>query len=236
MPEVKIAKVTLSPDQFKPADIPKLRGYLARMLPQYEEIHNHTPDGKFRFVYPELQFKYIDKIPVIIGHGRGIEILIKVFTEIGYLELNHRHIEIPEKSIEIFESELGESEKQQSYTFLTPWMALNQKNYETIKGLKSEQKHQKLNRILWGNLRALAHAFNYWIPEPEKIHVNGNFRMKSSTFKGNTMVTFTGDFRINFHIPRYLGLGKQVARGYGTVVKDGNVKSLSADEGSISKR
>ena len=101
MPKVKIAKVALSPYQFKSVDIPKLRGYLARMLPQYNEIHNHTPDGKFRFVYPELQFKYIDDGPVIIGYSRGIEVLVKVFTEIGCLDLNHRRIEIPEKSIEI---------------------------------------------------------------------------------------------------------------------------------------
>jgi hypothetical protein len=226
LPKVKIAKVTLLPQHFKASDIPKLRGYLARMMPQYQEIHNHTSDGKFRFVYPEMQFKYIDKIPVIIGYGRGIEILVKVFTEIGYLELNHCRIELPEKSIEIYEAELGECDKKQSYTFLTPWMALNQKNYEIIKHLTQSERDNKINRILWGNIRALAHGFDYWIPEPDKIHVKGNFNMNKTTFKGNTMVTFTGDFKTNFQIPKFLGLGKQVARGYGAVVKDGNVKHL----------
>jgi hypothetical protein len=31
------------------------------------------------------------------------------------------------------------------------------------------------------------------------------------------MICFTGEFMVNFHIPDYLGIGKQVARGFGTV-------------------
>jgi hypothetical protein len=33
------------------------------------------------------------------------------------------------------------------------------------------------------------------------------------------MICFQGEFTTNFLIPDYLGIGKQVARGFGTVVK-----------------
>jgi hypothetical protein len=33
------------------------------------------------------------------------------------------------------------------------------------------------------------------------------------------MVGFRGEFYINFDIPQYLGIGRNVSRGFGTVVK-----------------
>jgi hypothetical protein len=36
-------------------------------------------------------------------------------------------------------------------------------------------------------------------------------------FKNIPMVCFTGEFTMNFLLPDYLGIGKQVARGFGTV-------------------
>jgi hypothetical protein len=218
--KVKLIKVNFLPEKFTPSDIPRLRQFLARRFPQYNEIHNHDSNGKFRFVYPELQFKFIDKEPMIIGYGKGFEILSEVFMKIGYFELNHRKIEVPEKSIQVYESQIGASEQFYQYKFITPWMALNQRNYEAFRQANIGKWESKLNRILWGNLRALAHGFDYWLPDPEKIEVKGDFHQHTSQFKGNTMFTFTGAFRTNFHIPDYLGLGKQVARGYGTVVKN----------------
>jgi hypothetical protein len=170
-------------------------------------------------VYPDIQFKFIENKPVIVGYGRGLQILAEVFQKIGYFELNHRRVDLPEKSIQIVETMIGESEKVYNYSFLSPWMALNQNNYFVYRHLNLVEREVKLKRILWGNLRALAHAFNYWIPDPDKVKVKGRFRVKTGNFKGNTMLTFTGEFSTNFHIPDYLGLGKQVARGYGTVVK-----------------
>ena len=133
-------------------------------------------------VYPDIQFKFIENRPVIVGYGKGLQILGEVFQKIGYFELN-------------------------------------QKNYQEFQQLGDDERRAKLNRILWGNLRALAHGFDYWIPDPEVVKINGHYRMKTGKFKGNTMLTFTGKFSTNFFIPDYFGLGKQVARGYGTVKK-----------------
>jgi len=156
---------------------------------------------------------------MIVAYGKGLQILAEVFQKVNYFELNHRRVEVPEKSIQIVETMIEESEKVYNYTFLTPWMALNQKNYQEFQQLGDDERRAKLNRILWGNLRALAHGFDYWIPDPDVVKINGHYRMKTGKFKGNTMLTFTGKFSTNFFIPDYFGLGKQVARGYGTVIK-----------------
>jgi hypothetical protein len=219
LPKVKLIKVTFSPQSFKPSDIPRLRAFLARQFPQYSELHNHLVNGGFRMVYPDIQFKFIEDRPMIVGYGKGLQILAEVFQKVNYFELNHRRVDVPEKSIQIVETMIEESEKVYNYSFLTPWMALNQNNYFVYQYLNMVEREIKLNRILWGNLRALAHAFGYWIPDPDKVKVTGRFRRKTGHFKGKTMLTFSGEFSTNFQIPDYFGLGKQVARGYGTVKK-----------------
>ena len=96
---------------------------------------------------------------MIVGYGKGLQILAEVFQKVNYFELNHRRVDVPEKSIQIVETMIEESEKVYNYSFLTPWMALNQNNYFVYQYLNMVEREIKLNRILWGNLRALAHAF-----------------------------------------------------------------------------
>ena len=219
MKTVQILKVGFQPEAFRASDIPRLRGFISRIFPEYSEIHNHTENGGFRLVYPELQFKFVNKEPLIVAHGSGFRILLEIFNKIGYLEINHRRIEIVEKSIQAREEMLGLDDKFSRYRFVTPWMALNQSNFEEYKKLDPIEKEQKLNRILWGNLRALAHAFDYWIEDQDAMKVSGHFKMKAVQFKGRSFSAFTGEFTTNFQIPELLGLGKQVARGFGTVEK-----------------
>ena len=98
---VRIIKVEFTPLSFRPSDIPRLRAFLARQFPQHSELHNHLKDGGFRFVYPDIQFKFVDHRPMIVGYSRGLDILKEVFQKVSYFELNHRKIEVPEKSNQI---------------------------------------------------------------------------------------------------------------------------------------
>jgi len=219
MKTVKIIRLQFAPEVFQVQDIPRLRAFLARQFPEYSEIHNHAENGKFRYSYPEIQFKFLNAAPAIVGYGSGFTILAQVFNKVGFFEINHRRIMINEKSLQVSEEKIGLSSRFLSYRFATPWMALNQKNYHEFISLNPYRREMKLNCILWGNFKTVAHAFEYWIPDPEQVKVNGHFKMREGQFKGNTMLTFSGEFISNFHIPEFLGLGKQVARGYGTVEK-----------------
>ena len=86
-------------------------------------------------VYPDIQFKFIDNRPMIVGYGKGLQILAEVFQKVNYFELNQRRVDVPEKSIQIVETMIGETEEFYKYSFLTPWMALNQSNYQEFRQL-----------------------------------------------------------------------------------------------------
>jgi len=103
LPQIRMIKVSFMPQSFRPSDIPRLRAFLARQFPQHSELHNHLQNGGFRMVYPDIQFKFINDRPMIVGYGKGRQILAEVFHKVNYFELSHRQVGIPGKSIQMVE-------------------------------------------------------------------------------------------------------------------------------------
>ena len=56
----------------------------------------------------------------------------------------------------------------------------------------------------------------------KRIMVTGRFNEKSTKFKDQNMLAFSGTFVANAVLPDYVGLGKAVSRGFGTVNKNNN--------------
>ncbi|RKY36009.1 MAG: hypothetical protein DRP78_04715 [Candidatus Omnitrophota bacterium] len=203
--------------KMKAFDIPKFRGYLADKYSKFTLIHNHLSNNKFRYAYPVIQFKLIDQVPIILAIGQGIEILKKVFFELDRLKINGREMIINEKSVVLNEVDFGQTEEPRLYQFLSPWMALNQENYERFKSLLWKEQRTFLEALLKGNLKSLSKGFDYFIPDFENICVEANLKSVLRNFKNIKMICFTGTFKTNFYIPDYLGIGKQTARGFGVV-------------------
>lgn len=216
---VKIIQVQFPNNPMNRFDIPKFRGYMAKLYPKYTLLHNHLENGKFRYGYPQVQFKTIKKIPTIIGISEGLEILKIVFMDVEEININGRSQKIWEKSIKLREESLGQTKKYYSYQFLSPWMALKEENYETYKQLDSIERQVFLKHLIRENLKTVSKGFQYRIPDIDSVKVEGYFKSRIMNFKNVKMLCFTGEFTVNFIIPDYLGIGKQVARGYGMVKK-----------------
>ena len=218
---MKIRKVVLifSGIELNKTDIPKFRGFLSRKYPNYEIIHNHLKDGSLRYSYPLIQFKTIDNKPAIIGINEGIDLLEKVFLEISEIKICEDRLDVDEKSIHLKEEEFGLSADFIDYKFCSPWMALNQENYNKYNRMNRYDQMAFLKHILRENLKTISKGFGYTITDIEEIKVDGIFKSKLVNFKNIKMLCFTGSFITNFYIPEYLGIGKQVARCFGMVRK-----------------
>ena len=215
--KIKILKITFLSNHLRKTEIPKFRGFLAKKYPNYTLIHNHLENGKFRYSYPQLQFKTINGHPAIIGVRDGISILKQVFMELNNIKIGDKEETIFEKSISLKEEEFGVARDYIDYQFLSPWMALNQENYEKYIKLNRFEQQQFLKHILRENLKTISKGFDYTIPDIEEVKVDGNFVKKEINFKNLKMVCFNGSFLTNFYLPDFLGIGKQVARGFGMV-------------------
>jgi len=64
---------------------------------------------------------------------------------------------------------------------------------------------------------AMAKTFQYFVDS--KIIINTNLKETSIKFKGKDVIGFLGTFQVNFNLPYYIGLGKSVSRGFGTIRK-----------------
>ena len=51
-----------------------------------------------------------------------------------------------------------------------------------------------------------------------RIHIRTHLNINSVKYKSVYLQSFTGEFTTNFQLPNYIGLGKGVSHGYGTVI------------------
>lgn len=192
----------------------QLRGFFATKFNEYNLLHQHNTD-KFIYRYPLVQYKTINRTPTIIGINEGAEVLKEIYDDYDKIKLNDNEYEIVERGITYKKEDFGISEKHIKYEFVTPWFALNQENYRKYRDYDKAQQYDLLNRNLVGNMLSMSKSLNYQVPEKIKCHTE--LQERSSSMKGNDIIVFRGFFVTNFKIPEYLGLGKSVSRGFGTV-------------------
>jgi len=217
--KVRIIKIIFSDAQILPTDIPKIRGYFSKAFPDNVELHNHLPGGKFSYKFPQIQYRIINQHPALIAINNGCDIIKKIFLQTDEIIIKNNLYKINEKEVSVTEESFGENNSQINYKFISPWMALNQENYKKYKIINPANQQTFLKHILRENLKTLSKGFNYTIPDIEKIKVFGKFNSQIINFKNRKVLGFRGNFSVNFHIPEFLGLGKQSARGFGIVTQ-----------------
>ncbi|MDW7732697.1 MAG: CRISPR-associated endonuclease Cas6, partial [Methanolobus sp.] len=131
------------------------------------------------------------------------------------INLNGNEYEIVERGITYKKEDFGISEKLVKYDFVTPWFALNQRNHRKYLSSDRDQQVELLRKNLVGNMLSMSKSLDYQVPDKIKCHTE--LQERSSSLKGNEILAFKGFFVTNFQIPDYLGLGKSVSRGFGTV-------------------
>jgi len=195
----------------------KLRGFFADRFGEYVLIHQHLNDNELLYKTPLIQYKIFDGKPFVLGINKGAEILQKVHEEVNYLKIGHSEYKIKEKNIVLRTDYFGTTNINNTYSFLTPWLALNEKNYEQYQRLGTwEKRKQLLEKILIGNIISMSKSLGYTVPAPIETNIHHLKEVKTS-LKGTPMLGFLGSFSVNFEIPDYWGIGKSVSRGFGTI-------------------
>ncbi|MCX7974841.1 MAG: CRISPR-associated endonuclease Cas6 [Candidatus Aminicenantes bacterium] len=196
-----------------------LRGFFADQFREYVLIHHHLDDNKLNYSFPLIQYKILNEKPVVIGINEGTEVLQRLYPELSYIRLGSKEFQIIEQTLIIRTDDLTVTPEIKSYSFITPWLALNEKNYEKYQkfGILSKRK-ELLESILVGNILSMSKSLGYTVTEPIRAEIN-NFKEVFIRLKEVPMLGFLGTFSVNFEIPDYWGIGKSVSRGFGTIKK-----------------
>ncbi|MGC8979556.1 CRISPR-associated endonuclease Cas6, partial [Caldisericum sp.] len=183
----------------------KLRGFFADRFGEYTLIHQHLNENKLLYKAPLIQYKILDGKPFVLGINEGADLLQKIHEDIAYLKIGHSEYQIKEKSIVLKTDYFGTVNNDICYIFLTPWLALNEGNYEKYKKLtRWDRKRELLESILVGNILSISKNLGYTVPELIKVEIK-NIKEVPTKLKGTPMLGFLGTFSVNFEIPDYWG-------------------------------
>lgn len=215
---MQITQATIQfPDiQLQTRDAHKLRGYFGSLFKEHSPLlHNHYADGSSRYAYPLVQYKVVDRIPLLVGFQEGAELLVSLFLKIRKLDIEGQLFPVLAKNIQQKQYELSVNQQLYSYSFKTLWMALNQENYRKYLQLPESEKAIFLNRQLQNNILSFYKGLSF--RTNERIMAITRVEEKQTQFKNQSMLAFAGQFTTNAYLPEWAGIGKAVSRGFGTV-------------------
>lgn len=218
--KLKTMFLKMESDQPIREDSAKLRGFFANKFNNYLLLHNHLGNNKFLYQYPRIQYKTINHTKIILGLAEGVDVLQSIYNQYDQIVLAGHTYQIFSKEISLKIEDFGIAPENIKYKFLAPWFALNGENYQRYKNYNYSERTDQLKSILIRNIMAIAKTFQYFVDS--KIIVNTNLKETSIKFKGKDVIGFLGTFQVNFNLPNYIGLGKSVSRGFGTIKKLNN--------------
>lgn len=214
----KTATLTFPHIELTARDGHKLRGYFGNLFREHSPLlHNHLEGGGLRYAYPMVQYKVVHNTPTLLGFNEGAQLLVDLFLQINELQIADQRYAVEHKDLRCREVVVGYSEDLHTYVFRTPYLALNQDNYATYRELPEAKRPAYHNRLLRNHILAAFKGLDVWLGDHERIMVQSELRPTTTRFKNQRMLAFRGTFTTNALLPRFVGLGKSVSRGLGTV-------------------
>lgn len=216
-----VTTLTFPEIRLETRDAHKLRGYFGELFREHSPLlHNHFEDGRSRYAYPLVQYKVLRNVPTLVGLGEGAELMAELFLKTKELNIEGEVYPLFSKEIKHSRFEIGMTDKPVRYRFETLWMALNQENHKIYKYGGQGNDFFLLESVLTGNILSFFKAFGHFFGPDERVKVGLDIKAyRFAKFKDNKMAAFTGQFETNVLIPDYIGLGRSVARGFGTIQK-----------------
>ncbi|GJM34629.1 MAG: hypothetical protein DHS20C18_36300 [Saprospiraceae bacterium] len=195
----------------------KLRGYFSKLFGKQSDLwHNHQEDGRPIYRYPLIQYKVVRRKPMLVGLGEGATLLIRHFLEVQALDIDGLHLPIHNKEVKSKEIMIGVRGLEHRYGFENPWFALNQDNYQRFRKMTPSEQKESLCKVLTGHILAFFKGIGHW--EEQEIKTEPiELESINAKFKNQPMMMFKGSFISNAQLPDFIGLGKSVSRGYGTI-------------------
>ena len=181
-------------------------------------FHNHLGDEKFIYKYPLIQYKKVGKQAAIFCMDEGVDEIPEIFAHRNWnIKINEHPVTLSVYRHDMKTTNINIWEKTFDYS-LWNWQALNEENWKRYFELDSmTEKIAMLGKILIANILSFAKDIDWHI----ELSVRGVIRdvklELDSRTKDIKVRTFEVDFRTNVFLPDFMGLGKGVSKGFGTV-------------------
>lgn len=226
---IPITTITFPEIALRVRDAHKLRGYFGRLFQEHSPLlHNHFEENDekgpvYRYAYPLVQYKVLNKVPTLIGLGEGAELLVQLFLKIKEIQIDGETYPVLSKYITHQQRVIGISDDLHTYRYETLWLGLNQKNYKAYMRSQDADKATILKNTAVANILTFVEAFGLKFdrekPDQRVLLKLNTTEPVITKFKNVELMGFGGQFTTNVLLPDDVGMGKQAARGFGTIRK-----------------
>jgi len=194
-----------------------VRGFFGNLYRNRPEFHGHRGE-ELVYKHPLIQYKVFGGSALVIGLKEGAY-LLKAVPSLECLEIYNQKYPILKHNVCSDKVPFGLSDKLIRYIFSTPWIGLNEENYETylMRRDKAQDTNGLLQKILIGNILSMSKSLGYVVKD--KIQLTAYLKEAETVQVKDEieLMAFQGEFDANFLIPDLWGIGKFNSRGYGTV-------------------
>jgi hypothetical protein len=133
------------------------------------------------------------------------------------LKINDRILELTLYNLHLKQYNIQVWENMFEYR-LRRWLPLNQKNHSEFNLLEGlVEKTSFLENILIGNILSFAKGIKWTVDKQIKVKITAITNTSTVKVKDTRREAFDLSFKSNVFLPDYIGLGKNVSRGFGLV-------------------
>ena len=215
-PEVGTVSVRIFTDKPVRKTPYQVKGVMMNQFPNEEIVP--MLDGSYRqkFLYPRVQVKILNEQIYIVGINEGVDSIKAIAKKMDFLDFGNITFQVLDNEIEEHKNRFQPVSKLIRYRFVTPWVALNQTTGYRYRNLNNAGRVNFLNRLLGQNIVFMAREMGMELEKNifTKVTLSSLFPRQVDE---NNWGAFDGEFRANFVLPNYLGIGNGITRGYGTL-------------------
>lgn len=194
-------------------------------------------DGSYRerFLYPRVQVKILNEQIYFVGIKEGVEPIESILDLLKVMNFGNITFEVQGFDAETEDGRFMPTTRMIRYKFLTPWIALNETNLMKYKYMYGDERLKLLTRLLSQNIVFLAKEMGVNL----QTKIYSKLKLESLYPKlvdDGQMGSFQGEFRSNFILPNFLGIGNGITKGYGVLFSHFNPADFTFDESELEKR
>jgi hypothetical protein len=211
-------------EPINPWELDAFRGAIAGAVVKEHVLyhnHNNTPGSEgYVYRYPRIQYKLINRRPVIICLDEGVEEIHHFFREHhGVMLLNGRSYDIKLPRVKAHTITLQVWDQLFQY-HISKWHPLNQRNYTQYKMIENENERLLfLERVLRGNILSMAKGIGWSIDKQVELRIGEILREDVIRYKNRNLINISADFTTNVSLPELIGLGSHTSIGHGMVCR-----------------
>lgn len=208
-------------NELYPNEIECFRGAVLQAMEDANVLfHNHLEDDKLRYAYPLIQYKRIHRKAALVCVGEGTEAIGEFFASCHFdVRIGERPVTLEVEGVQARQTLVQVWDDMFTYR-IRKWLPLNGENYEKYMQTDSlAEKYALLENLLVGNILSMAKGLGIRFENQVVCKITAIEDPRVVMYKSVKLMSFDAEFKANVSIPDYVGLGKGVSLGMGTVVR-----------------